>query len=72
MTRDFRAIRRNLGKTTRAFIADQRGATAIEYALLGSLLSIAIISAMLGVSGGTGSLFEGVFDKVYNALVGGG
>ena len=33
-------------KSIRVFLADQSGATAIEYALLGSLIAVAIIGAL--------------------------
>lgn len=34
----------------RAFVSDETGATAIEYALLGSLISVAIIGAVMALN----------------------
>ena len=33
------------------FVADEQGATAIEYALMGSLIAIAIITALTSLGG---------------------
>lgn len=52
------------------FFADQRGATAIEYALLASLLSITVLAAVLGTGGGTGNLFARILGQVNAAIEG--
>jgi len=50
------------------FLRDERGATAIEYALIAALVAVAIIVAVeqLGVS--LGSLYGGVKDKVVEKM----
>ncbi|KKC38196.1 hypothetical protein WH87_11415 [Devosia epidermidihirudinis] len=58
------------GRLVSAFLRDEQGATAIEYAMIASLLSIAIMTAVLGVSNGTGSLFDSVYTKVVSAIQG--
>ncbi|MCF4099496.1 Flp family type IVb pilin [Maritalea mediterranea] len=50
--------------TIKEFLTDESGATAIEYALIGSLVSVAII---LGVSALSGNL-EAVFNAVATAF----
>ena len=47
-----------------AFIADQTGATAIEYGLIAAGISIAIIVAVNGL----GSTLNGVFSNVNGQL----
>ena len=42
----------------RAFMADEAGATAIEYALLGTLIAIAIISTFVALGDGVQGLFN--------------
>jgi pilus assembly protein Flp/PilA len=46
------------------FIGDERGATAIEYALIAGFLSIAIVTAV----GALGSTLNGTFTTVSTAL----
>ncbi len=43
------------------FLRDRTGATAIEYGLIGVLVSVAIIPALLG--------YRGQFQSTYNLLV---
>lgn len=52
----------------KSFLADESAATAIEYALIASLLSIAIMTGMLALSSGTGGVFTYIFDRVSPAL----
>jgi pilus assembly protein Flp/PilA len=57
-----------LSNTKRAagrFLADERGATAIEYALIASGIGAAIISIVLGL--GT-SIVNNLYNKVAQAL----
>lgn len=56
--------------TWRAFAQDEGGATAIEYAMIASLLSIAVMAAVIGVGGGTSALFNETYTKVVTALTG--
>ena len=46
----------------RSAINDQRGATAIEYALIASILGVALIPVLLNTSSGVASLFARVND----------
>lgn len=48
----------------RAFLADERGATAMEYGLIVALLSVAIITAVFG----TGTGIKGVFTTLVTSL----
>lgn len=43
-----------------AFAADNRGATAIEYALIGGLISIIIVGAVTNVGSAVSTLFNRV------------
>jgi Flp pilus assembly pilin Flp len=40
------------------FLADEHGATAIEYALLAAMLAIMAIGGLQALSSGTGGLYE--------------
>ena len=40
------------------FLADERGATAIEYALLAAVVAIMVIGALQALSSGTGGLYD--------------
>lgn len=46
------------------FISDQRGATSIEYALIASLVSIAIIGALLVFQDSMGGMFQYISDNI--------
>jgi pilus assembly protein Flp/PilA len=52
------------------FAADESGATAIEYALIGVLIAVAIIGSMTLAGDGVADLFNGVRDKSLDALAG--
>lgn len=60
-----------LSQLTCEFCRDERGATAIEYAMIVSLISVAIMTAVLGVNGGLANVVEDVYRKVTNAIKGG-
>ena len=51
-------------KSIRVFLADQSGATAIEYALLGSLIAVAIIGALSTL----GTKLSSTFSEVGSSL----
>jgi pilus assembly protein Flp/PilA len=51
-------------KSLSSFIANESGATAIEYALIASLLSVAIIGVLTNVSG----KLKIVFSEIATAL----
>jgi pilus assembly protein Flp/PilA len=47
-----------------AFLRDEQGATAIEYALIAAVVAVAIIVAVEQLGGSLGLLYDGVKDKV--------
>jgi pilus assembly protein Flp/PilA len=53
-----------MNKTIRAFLADETGATAIEYGLIAAGIALAIISAVQGV----GTKVSTNFGKVSTSL----
>lgn len=54
----------------RNFVADECGATAIEYALIGSLLSIVIIGALLSLNGAMVEIYDEIKSYIVPALEG--
>jgi pilus assembly protein Flp/PilA len=51
-------------KSIKKFVANESGATAIEYALIASLIAVAIIGTVTAL----GSKITGVFNEVANNL----
>ena len=51
----------------KAFFEDESGATAIEYALIASLISVAAIAAMQGLGNKIGNTFNTVSNKLNKA-----
>jgi pilus assembly protein Flp/PilA len=51
-----------------SFIDDEDGATAIEYALIASLVSIFIIGALLLVNDSIAQMFDYISSAITNAL----
>ena len=51
-------------RSIKAFIADETGATAIEYALIASLMAVALVT----IVGSLGTKLSGVFNEVSGAL----
>ena len=51
-------------KSIRTFASDESAATAIEYALLGGLLALAIVTGVTGI----GVKLSGYFSEVSSAL----
>jgi pilus assembly protein Flp/PilA len=49
---------------TRTFVRDDRGATAIEYALIASLIAMVIITGVTGI----GVKLSGYFSEVSSAM----
>ena len=45
-------------QTLRMLLADQRGATAIEYGLIAALIVIAMMGALSGLGGGVGGMWS--------------
>jgi pilus assembly protein Flp/PilA len=58
------------GRTLHALLQDESGVTAIEYALLGSLIAGAIMTAVASVVVILGALYEMVSDEVVAATSG--
>ncbi len=50
--------------TLRRLFADRRGATAIEYGLIASLIIIAMIGGLSALGGGSGGMWSDLRDKV--------
>lgn len=46
--------------TLRRFLADEHGATAIEYALIASLIFLAIVAAVSNFANKTTSMFDDI------------
>jgi pilus assembly protein Flp/PilA len=51
-------------KSLKAFVGNESGATAIEYALIASLIAVALVTIL----GSLGSKLSGVFSEVSSAL----
>jgi len=54
----------------RSFLADESGATAIEYALIGALISVAIIGGVMSLGSANQNLFENLRTTIIGAGVG--
>lgn len=57
------AIRRTLRK----LLADQRGATAVEYGLIVALIAVAAIGGISALGGGAGGMWTDLAGEVQNA-----
>lgn len=55
---------RRTGSATRRFVSDERGATAIEYALMASLIGLFIVTVVTAL----GTKVETLFETVKNAF----
>ena len=49
-----------IGKLIRRSWADTRGATAIEYAMIASVIALVLVAVLPGLSGAVGALFSTV------------
>lgn len=52
----------------RSFIKDTRGSSAIEYALIASLIAIAAIAGYQAVGSSTGNLYDNNASEITNAV----
>ena len=55
--------------TLKKFVADQDGATAIEYALIAGIVSVAIVASLTQVTGQLAGVFSNIstqFDTILN------
>jgi len=55
---------KNMMKSLKAFVGNESGATAIEYALIASLIAVALVTIL----GALGTKLSGVFNEVSSAL----
>lgn len=60
--------RTGLWRAYPALIKDRQGATAIEYALIASLISIAIIGSLTFFSGGVSDMFNNVSNTLQSNI----
>lgn len=51
-----------------AFTSDERGATAIQYGLIVSLMTIVLVAGLVALGGGNGAMWGSVESKVGGAL----
>ena len=49
-------------------LANQRGATAIEYGLIAALIIVAIIGALSGLGGGVGGMWSNLSANVQSSM----
>ena len=56
----------------RSLIADESGATAIEYGLIAALVSVAAIAALTAMGGSLKEIFNAVCTKLTGAVTAGG
>ncbi len=54
-------------KTLHRLLADQRGATAIEYGLIAALIAVAAIGGISALGGGAGGMWTNLSLEVQNA-----
>lgn len=54
--------------TIKQFIADESGATAIEYGLIAALVSVAAIAALTAMGGSLNSMFTAVSTALNGAV----
>ncbi|MGI8706528.1 MAG: Flp family type IVb pilin [Sphingomicrobium sp.] len=57
------AIRRTL----RRLLADERGATAIEYGLIAALIALSMIGGLSMLGGGAGGMWTDIGSEIANA-----
>ncbi|MBW9114541.1 Flp family type IVb pilin [Rhizobium cauense] len=53
-------------RVVRAFLADIRGATAVEYGLIAAVISVAILAALQALGGNITTLFTGLANQFPN------
>lgn len=63
---------KRLRNTLRRFVSDERGASAIEYALIAALIALAIIVGAAAVGDGIGALFQDIADQLPSPSSGSG
>ena len=63
-----RRLPRRIGRALRAFAAQESGATAVEYAVIGTFLSLAVITVVFLIGDDLVAVFEAVEAKIVIAL----
>lgn len=63
---------RMLKQITNQFIADERGATAVEYGLIMGLMTLALVGALSTTGQNTGDHWNNISDEVETAAEGAG
>lgn len=57
-----------LNRAVREFVRDESGVTSIEYALIGSLIAVAIVLSVANLGAAVQGLYELVAEKVAEAM----
>ena len=57
-------MKKLIEKITYFFISKEKGATAVEYALIVALIAVAIILAVTALGGGIRTAFENITDAI--------
>lgn len=60
----------NLGLLLKRLAADQAGASAIEYGLIAALIGLAVVAAVMMLSGGVIGLYNFIVDTAGAAIAG--
>ncbi|WP_175884958.1 Flp family type IVb pilin [Burkholderia sp. BCC0044] len=57
-----------IARVARRWIADERGVTSIEYALLGSMFAIAVLGSVVTLKGSLGDAYDTIAAAVTAAV----
>ena len=61
-------MKKLIDKITYFFISKEKGATAVEYALIVGLIALAIIVALTALGGGISTAFQTITTKISGAV----
>ena len=61
-------MKKLIDRITYFFISKEKGATAVEYALIVGLIALAIIVALTALGGGISTAFQTITGKISNAV----
>ena len=62
-------MKKLIEKITYFLISKEKGATAVEYALIVALIAVAIILALTALGGGISTAFQNIADKVGGVVI---
>jgi len=62
-------VKKLIEKITYFLISKEKGATAVEYALIVALIAVAIILALTALGGGISTAFQNIADKVGGVVI---